>query len=223
MNKYFDEIVKSNDLKDITTDIVESVLDNSIKEGLLKEIPIIKTIVAIKNIYSSISDRLFIKKAMRVLFELGEVENEARNNFINELDDEYSGGSERLLLAIEKLETYEKCKIFGRLCKLKALGVIELEMFLRLTKTIQDAYLDDLYNIKWLDKDKKNEVWEGDYYNLISLGIVFREQSEQKAIERNHQYDEYDPEFKGGEISFYHTLTDVGIVFQDIYSDLFNE
>lgn len=223
MNEYFLEIAKSNDLKDITTDIVETVLDNSIQDEILKAFPVTKTILAFKNIYSSISDRLFIKKAMIVLLELGEIDEEKRNYFINELDDDFCKGSEKLLLSIEKLETYEKCKIFGKLCKLRALGKIEASMFLQLTKVLQDAFLDNLYNVKWLDKVKKNEVWEGDYNNLIILNLAFREQSEQKPVERYHQYEEDDPEFTGGDIHFYVTLTKMGEILQDIYDDLFDE
>lgn len=223
MNEYFTVIAKSNDLRDITTDVVEAILDNSIKDEVLKAIPVTKALVALKNIYSSISDRLFIKKAMLVLLELGELDKEKRNNFIDELDNDFCKGSEKLLLSIEKLETYEKCKIFGKLCKLRALGKIEAGMFLQLTKVLQDAFLDNLYNVKWLDKVKKNEVWEGDYNNLIILDLAFREQSEQKPIERYHQYEEDDPEFTGGEIHFYVTLTKMGEILQDIYDELFDE
>lgn len=223
MNEHFTAIAKSNDLKDITTDVVEAILDNSIQDEILKAFPVTKTIFALKNLYNSISDRLFIKKAMIVLLQLGQINEELRSEFINKLDDDYCNGSEKLLLAIEKLENYEKCKVFGRLCKLRAMGRIESYMFSSLTKVIQDAEIWGLYNIKHLDKDKNNDVWVGDYNNLIILNLAFQEHTEQVPIRRNEQYEYDDPEFAGGEIEFYITLTSTGKVLHEIYDDLFEE
>jgi hypothetical protein len=215
------EVIKSEDLKDISIDIVESVIDNQIVDEVLKEIPIVKSLIAIKNIFNSISDKIFIKKAMNVLLELGEISPEERIEFLEELNDNFNSGSEKILLSIEKLDSYEKCQVFGRLAKLKAKNVIDTNNFLRLTKTIQDAYLDDLYMIKWLEKDKKNNITEEEFYPLISLGLIYQERSEQKEIRNNHQYNEYDSEFVGGEIEFYFYLTNTGKVLHDLYDDLF--
>jgi RNA recognition motif-containing protein len=126
MKEQFNQIIKSENLKDITIDLVEKVLDDNIGNDIIKEIPILKSLVTVRNIYNSYTDRIFIKKAMNVLLELGDTNWKERIELTSDLDDKYSNGSEKILMAIDNLQTIEKCKIFGRLCKLKALGEIDL-------------------------------------------------------------------------------------------------
>lgn len=223
MKEQFNEIIKSKELKDISVDLVEKVLDNEITNEALKEIPVLKSLVAARRIYTSYTDRIFIKKAMNVLLELGQTSIEEREELAAELDDENGSSSEKILMAIDRLETIEKCKVYGRLCKLKALGKIYTEDFLRLTKLIQDSYLDDLILVTDFNQNEKKEIHEGDYYAIISLGLLYQEPSEQMPIEKNHQYSEYDPEFKGGEISFNYLLSDLGSTLLKFYFDLFPE
>jgi hypothetical protein len=220
MKNEISEILQSKDLQDITIDLVEKVLDNEITNDILKEVPILKSLIAVKNVYTSYTDKLFIKKTMNVLLELGEINSEERYELTNELDDEDESGIEKILMAIDKLETIKKCKVFGRLCKLKATGEISVSNFLRLTKLIQDAYLDDLVLVTYFKLNEKKEIWEGEFFSLISLGLIFQEPSEQTPIERNNQYDQDDPEFKGGEIKFYYLLSDLGEILLRVYKDL---
>ena len=221
MKEQFQEIIKSKDLKDISSDLVEKVLDNQITDEVVKEIPILKTIVAVKNIYNSYTDRIFIKKAMSVLLELGELNEDEKETFLEDLEDGDETAVEKILMSVDKLETLKKCKVFGRLCKLKARGEFYAEEFLRLTNIIQRAYLDDLILVKNFERLERKEIYEEEYYPLIALGLIHQERSEQTPIERNHQYEEYDPEFKGGEIKFYYRLTDLGASLHLYYDDLF--
>jgi hypothetical protein len=224
MKEQFNEIIKSKDLKDISIDLVEKALDNEISNELLKEIPILKSLIAARNIYTSYTDRIFIKKAMNVLLEMGETNWKERIELTAELNDENESGAEKILMAIDRLETTKKCKVYGRLCKLKALGKIKYkEDFLRLTKLIQDAYLDDLILVTSFKKGERKKIDEGDYYSIISLGLLYQEPSAQKPIERNHQYNGYDLEFKGGEIEFNYILTDLGMTLLEYYYELFPE
>lgn len=79
MKEQIDIIINSKELKDITSDIVEKVLDNQISNDILQEVPIVKTLVGIKNLYTSYTDRIFIKKVMNVLLELGEIKLETKS------------------------------------------------------------------------------------------------------------------------------------------------
>jgi hypothetical protein len=222
MKEQIDELLKSKDLKDITRDIVEKVLDSQITDEVLKEIPVVKSLVAVRNIFTSISDRIFIKKAMNVLLELGEVDWEQRAALTSELNDNNCTGAEKILMAIDRLETIEKCKVYGRLCRLKALNKISVNGFLRLTKVIQDAYLEDLLLIKDFKQDQKEEVMEGDYYSIILLGLLYQERTEQAEIRVNHnRYHANEPEITGGEINFYFLLSNTGKTLLEHYDYLF--
>lgn len=235
MKEQFNQIIKSEDLKDITIDLVEKVLDNNIGDEIVKEIPILKSLVAVKKIYNSYTDRIFIKKAMFVLLELGESTLEQRNDLTNDLDDEDSSGAEKILIAIDSLETHEKCKIFGRLCKLKALGEIDVDEFKRLTKLIQDAYIDELALLPILSlklektKEKKYSIYKGkniymeEFYPLLGLGLIYQEQSEQTPIEKVEpsDYDDPAPYYRGGEIEMLFYISDLGRLLLSFYNELF--
>lgn len=224
MREQFNEIIKSKDLKDISLDLVEKVLDNEVTNEILKEVPILKSLVAARNIYNSYTDRIFIKKAMKVLLELTEISWEERIELTKELDDEEESGAEKILMAIDRLETTYKCKVYGRLCRLKALGKLKyVDDFLRLTKLIQDSYLDDLFLVTDFKKGEKKEIHEGDYYPIISLGILYQEPSEQKPIERQYPNNEYEPEITGGEIEFNYRLSGLGETLLEHYYELFPE
>jgi hypothetical protein len=227
MKEQIDIIVNSSELKNITIDMVEKVLDNQISEELLKEVPIIKTLVGIRNVYTTYTDRIFIKKAMNVLMELSDINWKDRVELNRDLDDENSSGTEKILMAIDRLETIKKCQVFGRLCKLKALNKLDLEDFSRLTKLIQDAYLDDLKLISYFVSEKEKKDWtisEEEYYPLISLGLIYQVQYEPKPIERVEPESEYEqPSFKGGEIEFDYELSMLGDLFLKYYHDLFPE
>ncbi|MDO6802855.1 hypothetical protein Q4595_10370 [Wenyingzhuangia sp. 1_MG-2023] len=232
MKEQFNEIIQSKDLKDISIDLIEKALDNRISSEILREFPVTKTILATINIYSSYTDKIFIKKALNVLCEIGDINWKERVDFILELNDKYESGSEKILMAIDKLETTKKAKVFGKLCRLKARKKInDNDSFFRLTKLIQDSYLEDLFLIIQFHQNNYNEIHEGDYYPLISLGLLYQEPTEQKSIERNHKYtgDDNDyftagePEFIGGEIKFNYFLSNLGETLLKHYYDLFPE
>jgi len=235
MKEQFNQIIKSKDLKEITIDLVEKVLDNNIGDAIIKEIPILKSLIAARSIYSSYTDRIFLKKAMHVLLELGDTNWNERVELTIDLDDENSSGAEKILMAIDNLETLEKCKVFGRLCKLKAVGQIDLDEFKRLTKLIQDAYLDDLgllplLSNKLKEKEEKknsyayqNNIYIEEFYPLLGLGLMYQDQSEQKPIEKVEptSYKDGPAYYTGGEVEMLFFVSDLGRLLLSFYDDLF--
>ncbi|MHA6279030.1 hypothetical protein ACXYMT_02525 [Salinimicrobium sp. CAU 1759] len=235
MKEQFNEIIKSQDLKEVTADLVEKVLDNNIGNDIVKEIPILKLLIAVKSIYTSYTDRIFIKKAMNVLLELKDTNWKERVELTADLEDENGSGAEKILLAIDNLETFEKSKVFGRLCKLKAVGEIDLYEFKRLTKLIQDAYLDDLELLPSfsdrLERAKKessphfnrNRIYMEEFYPLVSLGLIYQEQGEQTPIEKVEpaSYKDPAPYYKGGETETLYFVSDLGRLLLIFYTVLF--
>lgn len=222
MKEGIDEIIKSENLKDITIDLVEMALDNQITNEVLKEVPILKSLVAVRNIYNSYTDRIFIKKTMNVLLELGEINWKDRVELTSDLDDDDGTGTEKILMAIDGIQTIQKCKVFGRLCKLKALNKIDKDDFLRLTKLIQDAYLEDISLVPYFVEKKKEDTYADEFFPLIALGLIYQEQSEPAPIEKVEPYKLGDsPYYTGGEINFTHSLSILGTTLMKYYGDLF--
>lgn len=222
MEKQIESLLRSKDLKDITNEIVEKVIDNKISDDILREIPTVKLLIATKKIYHSISDGIFIQKAMKVLLELGDVNWKERVELVRDLQDSHSSGVRKILMTVDNLDSLEKCKIFGRLCKLKAYKKIDGFYFLRLTKVIQNAFINDLLLVKKFAEEETKNVFEGDYFSLISLGLVVREH-EQTPMYLNHNITEDNQnEILGGELLFHYSLTDTGNLVLKYYEELFD-
>lgn len=235
MKEEFNDIIKSEELKDISIDLVEKALDNNLTNKIAKEFPVLKSILAVRNIYTSYTDRIFIKKAMNVLLELGETNWKQRIELTSDLEGDDSTGTEKILVAINHLETFEKCKVFGRLCKLKALEKIDIDSFKRITKLIQDAYLDDLkllpqFSKRLEEKEKRKSSYYNqsyihmeEFYPLMNLGLIFQEQDEQTPIKlvEPSSYKDPAPYYKGGEMEMLYFLSDLGKTLLYYFNDLF--
>jgi len=117
-------------------------------------------------------------------------------------------------LAINHLETIEKSKIFGRLCRLKILKEISIDEFHRLTKLIQDAYIPDLNLVKYFEEERAHEIYEEENYPIITLGLIHQVPSEQTPIEYQPEYEgrngTVNPSVSGGEIMFHYYLSPLG-------------
>lgn len=73
MKDQFNEIIKSEGLKDISLDLVEKALDNKISDEVIWEILILNSLVAGVKIYNSYSDRILIKKQCMFYLNLGKL------------------------------------------------------------------------------------------------------------------------------------------------------
>lgn len=177
MREEFNKIIRDPNLKPICTDfLIDSVENLTGATGLS----------SLTKIYNSISDRIFLTKAFKVINEISEINWKKRAQFIMKMDDNTSSGTEKLLLAINEFQTIEKCVYFGRLCKIRAREEIGLDEFYRMTKLIQDAYIPDLAQLQQLsDKNRvsmnvllgksnnhKQESAEN-FAPLITLGLVY--------------------------------------------------
>jgi len=175
MKNEITNLIKSKDLNELTIEMIESIIDNHTVDEMIKEVPIIKSIVVIKNLWTSFSDRIFIKKALRTLLELKDVNWKDRIDFITELKEKGVSGSEKLLMIIDKLDTIEKSEIFGKLCRLRALKKIKRFEFLTLSNLIQNAFLPYLrlhtYFYEYTSNDSIT-IKKIDPNPLLLMGII---------------------------------------------------
>lgn len=105
---------------DITIDYSEMILDNFLSDGILKEIPFVKTLYSIGKIGSSIKERFFIKKLFIFLKELHtQTVNpqkliEFKTKF--DSDENYKNTiTEQIMIYLDSFLTNEKSKILAKL------------------------------------------------------------------------------------------------------------
>ncbi len=214
-------VFESEGFEEIGGELLEAAIDSNVTDPVLQEIPVIKTLVAIAKVHNSISDNLFLRKASRVLLELKETSAEERQKFIEALDKRGNDGAELLMMLIDRLESPEKCEVFGRLCKLKAQERINASEFQILAKVIQDSSLGDLDLItSWLDHLKIPHD-AGDIAPVIALGLVYLEPTERSPIVQHQDHRTGQETIEGGEITFNYRLTYKGQLLLDNFRYLF--
>ena len=146
-----------SDLGNITTEIVESVLDETLLENsLLKEIPILSSLVSIGKTTASVKNYLFTKKLLAFLSGLSEVSHEKRKEAISRVnsDPKYkqSVGS-KLLFIIESSQDHLTAKLISKLFVAFIKGELDYKEFCKSSLIINRLDYYDLETFLSLPDD----------------------------------------------------------------------
>ncbi|WP_169391743.1 MULTISPECIES: hypothetical protein [Psychrobacter] len=98
--------------------IVEVIIDNqTLSDGLMKDLPVLGTILGISNIYNNFKAKSFEKKFKNFLLEFDDTEELQRfKDFIDKKEDEELG--EVILNVIDKIDKNIQAKMLARAVKL---------------------------------------------------------------------------------------------------------
>lgn len=86
LSNSLEQTLKDSDLQSVTIDLAETFSDTLLNDGLLKDIPIIGTIVGLTKTAISLNDRLLIKKLIYFISELNDIDQPRREKLISEID-----------------------------------------------------------------------------------------------------------------------------------------
>ena len=164
--------VKSEIIKDLTPELLETTFDLITKSEVIKEIPIFGIGFKTYSIYQNITESFFVKKILKFLYELKDIPYDKRDEFIKNLESkkETTKAGEKLLITLNRLNDIEKAKIIGKLFKNTILGKMSFEDFNRLTYIVDNSYIHDLKSLennmylRYIDESIKS--------NLHILGLL---------------------------------------------------
>ena len=176
-DKLHDQIVESiysPKLNEIGYDIAEVAFDAMLEDGILKDLPIIGTIVKVFKGVMDIRDRIFVAKVAKFLFRLSNIPLKHRQSF-----EEKMRGDSRLkrkvgvtlLLLIDRLDDIDKPDFVAKCFGAYLSDSISFELFRRLSAAIDIAFVDDL---KAICREGIDIEGEGNIYlsNLSRTGLV---------------------------------------------------
>jgi hypothetical protein len=170
------ETIKNDELQNVSSEIAETILDSVFTEGILKDIPIIGTIVGLGKGYVSIQDRLFAKKLLSFLYQLRDIPFEQRAEQILKIEesDEYEKNvGEKLLFIVEKASDSQKASMIGKLFAAYLKEDISYTDFVRCSEIINKA---SIYCLIDLIKDDFTGVPIDDEDDFINSGLFVIEQ-----------------------------------------------
>lgn len=133
-------IVKSTDLVSLAKDFAEIGVDSVLSEGILRDIPVVNTVLAVARVGLSIPDRIFAKKLQQFLTSLAELSPQDRASMVDRLDEEESFRhqvGDRLIELLDRIDSHLKPEMVARAFRAYAANSIDIDMLNRLNHAIE--------------------------------------------------------------------------------------
>lgn len=183
MDKLVDDFEKSlfNSSKDVISDYLEIGIDSLMNEGILKEIPIVNTIVGVLKIGKNVHDRNLLKQTLTFI-------NEFNNNKISrdkleqyKITIEYNPKRceeelGRILLLLNNFIDKEKSIMLAKIFKAYIEKIINWNEFCEYSEIINRLFIQDINLLNMIyDETVSDTTNRGDLYRverLNSLGII---------------------------------------------------
>lgn len=163
----------SQSLTELSADLSEAFIDSLIRDGIIKDIPILGSLIKITKAGADIKNYFFLKKVHKMLFELREIPPVERTKFIIELDkfDKQQKAAETLLHLIDRYDHIEKVTILSNLIKSKIKGKIDTITFFRLASTVEKAFIHDIK--KLIEYREGKQYFDHETDSLVSIGLIY--------------------------------------------------
>jgi hypothetical protein len=215
ISKSMEEAIKDPSLQETTAALAEVALDAALDPGVLKDIPMIGTVIGLLKTAHNIRDRLFLRKLQSFLVGLQDVDAAKRQDMIDRVNQ--SGNfrvtvGEKLLYILDKCADYQDAEIMAHIFKAFLEQRINYNEFIRLAHAVDQVMFADLMEFVKAD-------WVTRYADetavLLHSGLV-----EISPLYMRVE-DQWDPDkaedkyaIEGGRIEV--SVTDLGIKLRDI-------
>jgi hypothetical protein len=174
--QYKKQVMKSNNVsspaKNLVINTSELLVDKVLEDGLLKEIPIINTIISICKIPHSISDTILFNKLNIFLNDLKSIDKKDIKKMMNKLENENFKikVSSYVLELMNKADHPNKAKMIARVFVAYIEKEIDYEMLYRLNKIILHISSIDISKVRNIfDDTNKNKLTK---YLFASIGLI---------------------------------------------------
>jgi len=185
----FNTTLTDSNLESLGIDISELAIDNILHDGLLKDIPIVGTIINLSKFGANIHDRLFLKKLLSFLNKIESIPSDKRKELICTIESSKKYRmkvGENLLYIIDTCEDYEISELIGFLFKAFVEEKITYDDFLKSASVLKKLNMGDF---KWFVKERKNHHFDLDSVgDLISSGL-FKLHYEQISVQVEDETD----------------------------------
>ena len=216
----FNATLLDSKLSDVAEEVVENIIDNNLTDSIVKDIPIIGTLVGIIQTTQNVSNYLFLRKIATFITKIKDISPKTRREIIDKVDD--SGRYREkvgvaLLSIIDKCDGIEKAEYLAIWFRAFLKGDIEYECFMYGTHIIQRAYIEDFKTFvcsgdTWkMIEDATDEISLGLYYLDITLNLN-EYRREIIGAGGNRELDEVGA-----------AITEMGVTMRTIFQEAFDE
>lgn len=165
--------LSESDLTKIGVDIAEISIDSILENGILKDFPIVGSLIGSWKTGVAINDYRFLNKIILFLKESSALSESKRKKIIENLEDsEYqSEVGEKLIAIIDKLETGSKAKLLGKTFALLGNEIISKDEFWRVAFIIERLPMSDIIALKNWRNIELNAVEDIRRHLYLSVGL----------------------------------------------------
>lgn len=163
--------LQESDLTEIGVDAGEIVIDSIIDDGLLRDIPIISTIVGLVRTTSDIGNMLFLKKIVYFLRGIKDVSPRKRYEMIAEIDNSPNYKikvGEKLLYILNRCDDHDKASLIAQLFKAFLNKDIEYDDFLKGSYILNSIFINDFDTFLKLDEQN---LYAEEIMPFVSYGL----------------------------------------------------
>ncbi len=174
------DTLRNSDLQNVTEGLAETFIDSMLNDGILKDLPIVGSIVGLSKTAISIKNMLFIKNLFYFLSGINHISIEERRKMIdsvNESKNQKIKVGEKLIYILDKCDDYIDAKYIAQLFCAFLEKKVSYEEFLKGSRIIQSIFVGDLEYFLATDisefekKSSSEESPTEDVFPLINVGI----------------------------------------------------
>jgi hypothetical protein len=222
VSQSLEETLVNSDLTNIGIELAEIPLDKLLDEGLLKDIPIISTIIGIGKTAQSIKNLLFLKKIIYFMSEVGNIPQKEREDVINEIDKSRKFSvrvGEKLLYIIDKSEDHKSAQIVAKLFSAFLKRKITYSQFLKSSMIVNNVFIDDLKRFVNSSRDFHYRI--EDVSDLVGSGLFDIEAEpidvnveDQDDYHKSRTSEKYKANVEGGDLKA--NVSIIGRIIKDV-------
>lgn len=179
----------NDDIRDMAVDGLEFALDQFTDSDVVKDIPIIGSLVKLWRMKTTISDRIFLSKMRIFLSRTKSIDLAAAREWrqwMAENPKETTKIAENVVLCLEAQSDLEKCEVIGHLFKKLVENKIPRDTFDRLIHAVTQVYIEDLSDLAHFDGSQIYFMGTGIVGKLEHVGFVYESQIIEKPAFATH-------------------------------------
>jgi hypothetical protein len=174
---------------DLLSDLGEVAFDAVMKDGVLKDVPVLGSLLQLVKLGFGVREYTFLKKLQKFASPLRDVSDADREKFREKIDQDpkfRARVGENLVLVLERLDDMAKPDLIGRLFAAYLSRRILYDTFLRLSNAVDRAFMPDLdqFNRRSYDSEFTDE-WA---QSLAACGLMTTHATSKYGEENNLFY-----------------------------------
>lgn len=188
MDSWMETIAESN-VGDLLIDLSEVGLDNIVDNELVKEVPVIKTVVSVYKLGHTLRERSYVRKLAGFLNEIskGTVDNDKKEEYLRRITKNkaiFQHELEYVLILLDRFISEDKSKLLGRLYVARINEQINWIGFCQYSEVVDRLFIGDFECLHRdiMENKNRNEFENSSLQRLQGLGLV-------KPCEKASGYD----------------------------------